>query len=191
MTDALRPSELFALRWSCFLPKESAFVINETVYKGKIRPYGKTPKSLSKIHIPQELVEDLLAWKEKCPDPSPEAFIFVNKDGNFHDTDNYRKRVLYKLKDVLGLSKLNFQVLRRTVATLSQYKGSVKDTQGLLRHSRLQTSTDVYMQVVPEGVQKMIDSINRELRKPSSAKSRNTSSTQRSWGMQRASSTYN
>jgi len=37
------------------------------------------------------------------------------------------------------------------MATLSQTKGTVKNTQGMMRHARLATTTDKYMQVVPEG----------------------------------------
>jgi hypothetical protein len=50
------------------------------------------------------------------------------------------------------------------MATLSQTKGGVKDTQGMLRHARLPTTTDVYMQVIPEGVKQMINSMHDELR---------------------------
>jgi hypothetical protein len=34
----------------------------------------------------------------------------------------------------------------------------------MMRHARLATTTDVYVQVVPEGVKQMIDSMNDELR---------------------------
>jgi integrase len=44
MTDALRPSELFALGWRSF--DGGKLRITETAYKGKIRPRGKTVKSL-------------------------------------------------------------------------------------------------------------------------------------------------
>ncbi len=169
MTDALRPSELFAVRWKCFEPEYSRLVILETVYKGKIRPFGKTKKSLAPVHLPPVLVSDLLAWKAKCPDSSPEAFIFANQEGGFLDTGNYRKRVLKKLADSLSLPNLTFQIIRRTIATLSQTKGHAKATQGMMRHSRLATTTDVYQQIMPEGVVDMVDSIHGELRKPSTA----------------------
>jgi integrase len=42
MTNALRPSELFALKWKGFDKKKSAMSVTETVYKGKIRSWGKT-----------------------------------------------------------------------------------------------------------------------------------------------------
>jgi integrase len=44
MTNALRPSELFGLKWRCFDPTASNMSLTETVYKGKIRPWGKTRK---------------------------------------------------------------------------------------------------------------------------------------------------
>jgi hypothetical protein len=47
--------------------------------------------------------------------------------GGFMDTGNYRKRVLHKLAHELELPKLTFQVIRRTIATLAQKKGTVKD----------------------------------------------------------------
>jgi integrase len=123
MTNALRPSELFALKWKCFDFEASAMSVTETVYKGNIRPWGKTKKSLSVIHIPQNLAVDLDAWKSECPNSSAEAFIFANQAGNFMDTDNYRKRVLHRLARDLKLPKLTFQVIRRTIATLAQRRG--------------------------------------------------------------------
>lgn len=165
MTNALRPSELFALRWKCFNYADSKMQVFETAYNGAIRPWGKTRKSLGRVHLPKELAEDLWLWKQECPDSSPDAFIFPDAKGGFMDTGNYRKRVLHKLARDLELPKLTFQVIRRTIATLAQKKGTVKDVQGLLRHSRAATTTDVYMQEIPESVQATIDAIHAELRK--------------------------
>ena len=80
------------------------------------------------------------------------------------DTDNFRKRVLHKLARDLNLPKLTLQVIRRTIATLAQKKRTVEDVQGVMRHSRTATTTDVYMQEITASVQSMINSINRELR---------------------------
>jgi integrase len=89
MTNALRPSELFALRWKCFDQAESKMYVFETTYKGAIRPWGKTKKSLGRVHLPKELADDLWLWKQECPDSSPEAFIFPDAKGGFMDTGNY------------------------------------------------------------------------------------------------------
>jgi integrase len=183
MTNALRPSELFAFKWKRFDYPASTLTVAETVYKGKIRDWGKTKKSLTVIHIPRKLADDLQAWRLECEAKareefaedkrasavlSPNDFIFQNEDGGFLDTDNYRKRVLHRIARDLKLPKLTFQVIRRTIATLAQKKGTVKDVQGVMRHSRTATTTDVYMQEIPESVQVTINSINSELRKAGS-----------------------
>ena len=43
MTDALRPSELFALRWLSF-DDANTLSLTETVYRRKLRPFGKTQR---------------------------------------------------------------------------------------------------------------------------------------------------
>jgi integrase len=101
----------------------------------------------------------------ECSDSSPEAFIFPNVDGGSMAPDNYRKRTLHKLARDLKLPKLTFQVIRRTIATLAQKRGRVKDVQGLLRHSRAATTTDVYMQEIPGSVRATVEAVSRELRK--------------------------
>ncbi|WP_263352886.1 site-specific integrase [Acidicapsa acidisoli] len=63
-----------------------------------------------------------------CPDASPQAFIFLNRDGGFLDPNNFRKRVLAQLREPLKLPKLTFQVIRRTMAMLSQTTGASKHT---------------------------------------------------------------
>jgi integrase len=180
MTNALRPSELFAFRWKRFDYSAQTLTVVETVYKGKIRDWGKTKKSLTVIHIPRQLADDLQAWrleregkakeafsknKKKSAALSPDDFMFENEEGGFLDTDNYRKRVLHKIARELQFPKLTFQVIRRTIATLAQKKGTVKDVQGVMRHSRAATTTDVYMQEIPASVQSTINSIKSELRK--------------------------
>ncbi len=79
------------------------------------------------------------------------------------DPSNYRHRVLHRLALELGLPKLNFQVIRRTIATLGKNLGHPKDIQGLMRHTRLATTMDVYMQSLEPEVRKAINSIHHEL----------------------------
>ena len=44
MTDAVRPSEFFAIRWRTF-DGENTLDLTETVFRGEIRPFGKTPSA--------------------------------------------------------------------------------------------------------------------------------------------------
>jgi integrase len=85
--------------------------------------------------------------------------MFPNADGWFIDPTNYRNRVLKPLADSLGIPKLNFQVIRRTIATRAQSLGSVKDIQSHLRHSRADTTANEYMQELPESVPQMVGTV--------------------------------
>lgn len=170
MTETFRPSELFALRWSGFDMDNGTLTVSQTAFRGKLRDWGKTKKSLRTVHLPEGLANNLWLWKQECPDASPDAYIFPNsrkrngaKKNGFIRTDNYRARVLKKLAEELGLAKLNFQVLRRTTATLAQTKGSVKDVQGILGHTKADTTVNVYMQQIEEGVKQTLDAIYTEL----------------------------
>jgi hypothetical protein len=49
------------------------------------------------------------------------------------------------------------------MATLAKDMGHVKDIQGMMRHSRLATTTDVYMQSLEDGVRSTVNSIYDEL----------------------------
>ena len=144
MSNALRPSELFPLRRRCFLEDSRALDIKETVYKGKVRPFGKTKCSLTKVPIADVLASEIAEYREdskrRRKDTSPDAFMFPGRFGGPMDSSNYRKRVLHKLASELKLPKLTFQVIRRTIATLGKTKGHPKDIQGLMRHSRLATT---------------------------------------------------
>ena len=85
--------------------------------------------------------------------------MFPNADGGFLDTSNYRSRVLKPLAESLDIPKLNFQVIRRTIATRTQSLGPVKDIQSHLRHSRADTTANEYMRELPESVQQMVGTV--------------------------------
>ena len=142
MTNALRPGELFAFRWASLGGELNKLDIRETVYKGKIRPWAKTKGSLTAIPITEDQAAELKEWRRTAKYAADNDFIFAGRSGNFMDPSNYRKRVLHKLARELGLPKLTFQVIRRTIATLAKDKGHVKDIQGMLCHSRVATTTE-------------------------------------------------
>ena len=81
------------------------------------------------------------------------------------DTGNYRNRVLKPLAEKLKVPKLNFQILRRTMATRAQRMGSVKDIQAHLRHSKADTTANEYMQELPGSVKQMVGSVYSMLTK--------------------------
>jgi integrase len=173
MSNALRPSELFCLRWLSLLEEPLLLDIQETFYRGKVRPFGKTEDSITKVPVAEPLVEKLLEWKDVLTDElrrkkvklTPDTFMFPGRFGTPIDPSNFRKRVLHRLAEELGLPKLTFQVIRRTIATLAE--GHVKGVQGMLRHSTVQTTQNVYMQILQPRVRETVDAVHEELSRKS------------------------
>lgn len=69
------------------------------------------------------------------------------------------------LAEKLGVPKVNFQILRRTMATQAQSMGSVKDIQAHLRHAKADTTANEYMQELPESVKTMVGSVYAMIKK--------------------------
>ena len=62
----------------------------------------------------------------------------------------------------LGIGWVNWQVLRRSLATWLKLAGAdVKDAQALMRHSRASTTLDIYQQFVPESQRKVVENLGR------------------------------
>jgi integrase len=216
IASALRPSELFALRWKDFNSEAGTFTLNQSVYRGEIRPFTKTTEedegdlSLITVTIPGKLVRELVEYrglhrkdvvlkKPERKDYATEAayvtalkvklkelegkysskyslhysdqdFIFSTKEGTIMHKENVLFRVLRPIKEKLGIPVLNFQILRRTMATLSQRAGSVKDVQALLRHKTPDVTASEYMQSVPETTRTMVNDVYDQLiKEPSKA----------------------
>jgi integrase len=112
----MRPGEIFALKWSR-LEAEYAD-IRQRIYRGDI----DSPKSTYSVRwaaLSDGLLSAITEWRSLALDPSPEAWVFpserlttpVRKD------NCWRRHFAPQLKTV-GLSWVNFQVMRRTHSCL-------------------------------------------------------------------------
>ena len=159
---ALRPGELFALRWRAL--RDGALEIAETVYRGKVRNVAKTRGSVAPVILPEAISLELEAWRLRCGSPPPEALIFPTANGTPLLKENFIRRSLKPAGKRAGCEFVNFQALRRTFATLAHDSGaSLKDVQTQLRHAHAATTADVYTQAIPESVRRAVDAFTRQV----------------------------
>jgi integrase len=163
LATGIRPGELFALRWSDVMA--GALYIDEGFSRGHMDA-PKTMASIAAVAVPEEIMEQIEQWRRECKPTDVQQFLFPSEIGTPLYSENWRKRVLTPAATAAKV-RATFQVLRRTVATLSIQQGiSVKAVQAQLRHSSAETTMNVYAQVVTAeqgaAAQKMFELMKRK-----------------------------
>lgn len=155
---ALRPGELFALRWDDWEP--GLLRVDESVRNGKI----DTPKTLGSLGyaaLPTSVELQLKHWKEQCRDAGPRAFIFAGRARQPIMRWDWDKQVLKRIAADAGIDGVTFQALRRTTTTLMQKVGTAKDVQSQMRHSSPVLTIGTYMQAIPASVKEAVELLDR------------------------------
>src|SRR5579883_1793583 len=112
----MRPGEILALKWGAV--KQDHCEIQIRIYRGEIDT-PKTEHSVRKVALSASIIDDFNAWKEQSIDTSPEAWVFPSENGRTTLwRDNVLRRGIYPKLEPVGLSWVNFQVMRRTHASL-------------------------------------------------------------------------
>jgi integrase len=111
----MRPGEILALRWGR-IQRATAEIV-ERVYRGSLGD-PKTDRSRREAAIPPELAGDIETWRTLCVDVTDDALVFPSERGTCLSRDNFLRRNIQKNLATVGLGWVNFQVLRRTQASL-------------------------------------------------------------------------
>lgn len=182
---ATRTSETFGLQWKSYLGDR--LMIHSTAYEGELyRGQVKTEESRNAVPVPDDIIPVIEAWRELCPDISPEALMFPTYGAGGRKGKQVPRRAknfltwrIYPIADRLKIPRtlVTFQVMRRTLGTDLQKHGTMKDAQGALRHASIKTTADVYVQQIPESVRTAINSRTRAILAQKSKHSDETEST--------------
>jgi integrase len=134
LSCALRPSELFALRAQDVLP--GYLRINEAAVPGMPVKGTTTEESDGTVPISAALEMEIRTYMRAAASMSPRDFLFPSEVGTAMNHENYLDRNLKLIAERAGISGVNHQVLRRTVATHMQNHGSVKSAQTIQTQQR-------------------------------------------------------
>jgi integrase len=139
----MRPGEVFGLLWGRV---EQTFAkVEQRIYRGLVDT-PKTHHSVRAAAIAKGLKADLEAWKNQSVLVSDDAYVFPSERGTALSKDNVWRRYMRPKLAAVGLGWANFQVMRRTHATLMrQLKADPKLVADQLGHS-VDVSLNVYAQ---------------------------------------------
>jgi integrase len=169
LVTAMRPSELFALRWKSLSADFSTATLTETVYRGVLRPFTKTTEEgdtqFVTLFIPKAVADSLAEWHSNAARKGADDFIFGTESGGYWWKENYQRRVLNPLADRAKVQRFNFQMLRRSVATHAQGLGSPKDLASIMRHRKPETAQINYVQMIDASVREATEKLAKALLK--------------------------
>ncbi|MFN0101441.1 MAG: tyrosine-type recombinase/integrase [Bryobacteraceae bacterium] len=125
--DGMRPGEILAIRLGKIGPNQ--VLIDQRIYGGKLdTPKGRKGKNTTRrVALSPGTMGEVAIWNSFLSDRSLDAFLFPSETGTTPlRMDNLWKREFKPRLETVGLGWVNFQVFRRTNASLSR-KANIDD----------------------------------------------------------------
>lgn len=174
---ALRSSELLALRWADLDFDEGRIRVFKRWARGKDGP-TKTRSSDGYVPLHARLARHLQAWRRRTPYWKDSDFVFpslkadgmVPLSGGIFAADHLRKVAMKAGVPIRDGHRWGLHNLRHSLSNWMVNKSKVapKTVQGILRHSRIQTTLDLYTQQDGDETRVAQGAFLRALRMPTS-----------------------
>ena len=161
----MRPGEILALRWEKVDPR--MIEVAQRVYRG-LPDDPKTERGKRQAALPPDLAQDLDAWREISVNTAPDALVFPSERGTYLSRDNFLRRNIQGKLEEIGLGWVNFQVLRRTQASLGHNEGVDPKVAADQRGHAIGVAIDTYTESDLESRREAVTKLERALadRKP-------------------------
>lgn len=125
--SGLRPGEIFAIRLGKVGP--NSVTIDQRIYEGQLDyPKGRKGKNTARIvGLSPATISEIELWKRFLQNTTDDNYLFPSETGTTPlRPNNLWKREFLPRLDAVGLGWVNYQILRRTNASLSR-KANVDD----------------------------------------------------------------
>jgi integrase len=161
--SGLRRGELFALRWKDVDEQARLLTVREAVYDGTFS-IPKTEAGSRQIPISDTALRLVLEWKAHTKSSEVGALVFGTRVGTPVSPNTVLRRSIFPACDALGLPRATWLTFRRTYSSWSHDKGVPgKVVAQLMGHANVDTTLNVYTQVLDASVRDAVEKIGGEL----------------------------
>jgi integrase len=163
LMSGLRRGELFALRWRDLDEHRQCLNVREAVYEGRFGT-PKTAAGVRQIPLSEAAMKLIVDWRGRVKRNEPEALMFSTWSGKPISPNNIVRRWIVPACETLGLERVTWLTLRRTYSSWAHEKGVPgKVIAQLMGHAKVDTTLNVYTQVVDGSLRKAADVVGSEL----------------------------
>jgi integrase len=146
---AMRIGELLALRWMDLDFDNCTLAVNHTLWR-KMLCEPKTRGSRKRYQLPETVFDLLKKHRESSKWTEPIDYVFCREDGEPFGQDFLRRKVLYPAIEAAGIKREHwthgFHLLRHSGASILYSRTrDLKLVQTQLRHSKIATTSDIYV----------------------------------------------
>jgi integrase len=163
LLTGLRRGELFALRWERLDLADKHLTVQEAVYEGAFGT-PKTEAGIRRVPLSDTTVTLLEEWKGHVKRTEPEALVFSTWSGKPISPNNVLRRWIFPVCARLQLPNATWLTFRRTYSSWAHDKGvPAKVVAGLMGHAKVDTTLNVYTQVIEDSVRTAAQRVGGEL----------------------------
>ena len=161
--SGLRRGELFALRWQDIDQESRVLTVREAVYDG-VFDSPKTAAGLRQIPLSDAAVRFIGEWQERRDTADASTLVFSTRTGQPISPNTVLRRAIFPACEALNLPHATWLTFRRTYSSWSHDKGVPgKVTAQLMGHVNVDTTLNVYTQVLDGSVRDAVQKIGGEL----------------------------
>jgi integrase len=162
--SGLRRGELFALRWQDIDEESRVLTVRQAVYDGAF-DVPKTEAGLRQIPLSDAALWFIGEWKERRAGTiKPEGLVFSTRRAKALSPNNVLRRSIFPACEALNLPHATWLTFRRTYSSWSHDKGVPgKVVAPLMGHAHVETTLNVYTQVLDGALRTAVDKIGDEL----------------------------
>ena len=163
MLSGLRRGELFALRWRDLEERDRILLVREAVYEGRFDT-PKTEAGVRQIPLSDAAVTLVADWRDRAEHTEPDALLFSTATGKPISPNNVLRRQVFPACAALGLKRVTWLTLRRTYSSWAHQRGvPAKVVAQLMGHAKIDTTLNVYTQVIDGALRAAVDQVGSEL----------------------------